>query len=368
MQNERVYIIYSPFLDQACALAKFLCAFRPGAIVWGALMPEEEHNLLSIRKYLIRKYFSKILKLEDALKLDINNYVHVPTGAISTKYFLENFGDIKLGQITLTRKALQVFDKMWLINIAKSIGIPVPETWENLESVQKYPVFYKKRFETGGGKRGIILTEKDAKLKFDSIKTNGDIYIYQEFIKSRGTYGVAFIADQGKILANFVYFERESFPPMGGSAVIIEKFQDKKLVEYSKKLIEALEYSGWGLVEFKYDPDRCDYVLMEVNAKFWASCEFTFLNEPKFLKLLFGINMSKKPVKRMVFIHRAFERGMPFFFENIRYIVNSNLKLYPGWWLPMLSRVIPLKAKLKLSKIIKKLQRKFAKANVRESM
>jgi len=166
--------------------------------------------------------------------------------------------------------------------------------------------------------------------------------IFQEFIESQGTYGVCFLADQGRLFATNTHFERESIPKEGGSAVIIERFNDDRLLRHTKRLIDSLNYSGWGLAEFKYCPRRDDYVFMEINAKFWASCEFAFVNEPLFLKLLFDIESREIAVERMVFVDRALSRGLPFVLKHLPYLFRGTmLRAYSGWFKSMVAGVIP---------------------------
>ena len=75
--------------------------------------------------------------------------------------------------------------------------------------------------------------------------------------------------------------------------------------------MKNLKYSGWGLIEFKYCPKRKDYVFMEVNAKFWASIEFTLINNPAFFFKLFGIQYEiKKPVNCIIFLDRLAHYGI----------------------------------------------------------
>jgi hypothetical protein len=52
---------------------------------------------------------------------------------------------------------------------------------------------------------------------------------------------------------------------------------------------------------------------MEINAKFWASIEFTFLNNPLFLKLLFDIDEKQRDIKKAVFIHRVIQSDFKVF-------------------------------------------------------
>lgn len=325
-ENERktIYLIYSPLLDQSIAIAKFIKKYIPNTKIYGIKMEHENIKRAS------KKYFSKTLLLEDLIFYKQEyKCIHIPTGAMSTKYLLEQLGQVTLREITLTHEALRVFDKQWLINFAKDSGIPVPKTWNNLEDVTEYPIFYKPAFE-GKGKLRRISFSYDETIK--NLGNNIHNYIFQEYIDSKGTYGVCFLADKGEMIVEFIHFEKESFPRDGGSAVIIEKFFDSRLIKYTKRLISGLGYSGWGLAEFKYCPKRKDFVLMEINAKFWASCEFAFVNEPHFLEFLFGIKSQEKPVSSMFFVNRGFFRGPGFIIKSLPILLRGvSYRFYPGW-------------------------------------
>lgn len=233
----------------------------------------------------------------------------VPTGAHSTAQMLRH-RDVTIGKITMRQASLDVYQKPWMIEMAAAAGVPVPNTHLTLGPEVSFPLFYKQREERGGGVRGVAR-------QVSEVPTEGrEELIYQEYIASQGTYGVGFIADSGELLTTFTHFERESMPAAGGSAVIIERFDDERLVAYTKRIVDRIKYSGWGLAEFKYCPVRDDYVFMEINAKFWASCEFAFINQPEFLRLLFGIEVDEPKVDRMVFIDRALKRGLLFVFIN----------------------------------------------------
>jgi hypothetical protein len=326
MNVETAYIL-SPSSAQSYAIAVFLRRYCPDANVIGITFDDE--LTFNCRGVCPRFIPLSHLELEDA------NGIVIPTGSESTKYLLEK-GDVTIGSVTLTQPALRVYDKPWIIARASEIGIPTPTTWEEMTDVTAYPVFYKQRYEQGGGPRGIARAESEIPLE------GRDDLIFQELIGGQGTYGVGFLAEEGQLVATHTHFERESVPRAGGSAVIIERFEDRRLIEYTRRLIASLGYSGWGLTEFKYHPDQGDFVFMEINAKFWASCEFSFTNEHLFLKLLFGIDSREEPVERMVFMDRAFSRGLWFVLSNLRYLIHgSTLRIYPGWLRRVAAGVIP---------------------------
>ena len=322
--SPKCYFIFSPLLDQSVVITRYLLTYKNYINIVGVVIQNEKQisHVSGI---------DKIINSDSLKNIDIKRNL-IPTGAASTKYCLETYGDICLGEVTLKKSALRVFDKPWLIDYADKIGIPVPRTWSNIKCIEAYPVFYKQRFEQGCGDRGIAELEKDIPIS--------DALIFQEIIHSKGTYGVAFLANHGELLVTHTHFERESIPLVGGSAVIIESFNDNRLIDYTGKLIKSLDYSGWGLAEYKYCHKRNDYVLMEINAKFWASCELAFLNEPGFIKLLFDIDAKKKSVKRIVFIERAFQRGLFFFIKKLFFFSKSDLRVYQGGYFRIIARLL----------------------------
>lgn len=323
----KTYLIYSPFLDQAITIVTFLRRYHLGIEIFGVTLGNEYGvGLRGVYHQIVPVSWVNSVK---------TNITHIPTGAESTRLLLQK-GDITLGSVTLAQSALRVYDKVWLINFASDAGIPTPLTWRTLDEVTSYPLFYKQSQEKGGGARGIAKDESDVPL------VGRENLIFQEFIATSGTYGVCFLAEHGRLLTSYVHYERESFPKEGGSAITIEEFSDRRLLDYTQRLLQSLDYSGWGLAEYKYCPRREDFVFMEVNAKFWASCEFAFRNHPMFLKLLFEIDSKEKPVKRMVFIERSLARGIPFFMGHLpTYFNGSMLKVYPGWPIRIVRSFLP---------------------------
>ncbi len=222
----------------------------------------------------------------------------IPTGANSTFDYVSKHGDIKVGQMLYTKSNLITFDKIKFLDIVDSIGVPIPKTYLSKEEIDFYPVFYKSLREEGIAERGIIRTKEEL------LNFNKDNVLFQEFIWSKGTYSVGFLADRGKLLTSFIQKEILSYPYHGGSGVILENIEDKRLLDYTKRIVESINYSGWGLTEFKYSHRIEDYSFMEVNAKFWASIGFAICNNPLIMKMLFDIDVDLRPTKRVLYIDR----------------------------------------------------------------
>lgn len=248
----------------------------------------------------------------------------IPTGSNSTFDFVSKYGDCSVGQLTYSKNNLLTFDKKTFLDVVKDINIPIPETHYDKSELEFFPIFYKSLREEGYAERGILKSKEDA----NNLKSSN--VLFQEFIWSKGTYSVGFLADRGKLITHFIQKEILSYPYHGGSGVVLEHIEDKKLHEYTKRIVEKTGYSGWGLTEFKYSNRIEDYVFMEVNAKFWASIKFAIYNNPLILKLLFDIDIKTTPVKTVLYIDRLIlselselKAAFPYIFKSK--IVNSNL-------------------------------------------
>jgi len=194
---------------------------------------------------------------------------------------------------------LKVADKYWLLNTAKDVGIPTPKTIiisnkKHLAEVRdkiSFPVFVKQNSEKYK-LNGLVKNWKDLIKISELILTNGEQVLIQEYISNPETYGFGFLAKDGKVIEYVMHKEVFSIPPSGGSAILLEKLNNSKILSMSKKLIGVLNYSGFGLIEYKKDSSG-KFILMEINPKFWASILFSLLNRPSILCKLIAKDSSE---------------------------------------------------------------------------
>lgn len=318
--------IYEANSSQALAISKFIKKYSNYIIVGGI----EEPIRFNKRNYdeIIIDKFDNIDKEEYAYLL--------PMGASSSFKIINKFQSLNYENgIFFNQDNLIVFDKPKMLNIAKNINIPIPKTWYKKEDITHFPIFYKEDFENGGGIRGVAKKMRNIPLS--------DNLIFQEYIDTPSTYGVGFLAKDGVILTYTTHKELISYPLDGGSSVVIEKFEDNRLLEYTEKLLKKLNYSGWGLAEYKYCDQRDNFVFMEVNGKFWASIEFMLNRNPIFLKYLLGIKYKKNSVKRIIFINRLFQYSFINFLKNIKYIFSSKIIKESCLFYQIIRKIIPNK-------------------------
>ncbi len=264
----------------------------------------------------VKKYYDEIIVC-NFLDIVAEDYDFVlPMGANTSLNILNKYKKLHYkNDIYTSINNLIAYEKPKMLEIVKDINVPIPETFISIKNIKEYPIFYKENFENGGGIRGVAYSEADI--------PNHNHLIYQEYIDTPSTYGVGFLAKEGEILTFLVYKEVISYPIEGGSSVVIELFNDEKLLKYTKKIIKEINYNGWGLAEYKYCNKKDDFFFMEINAKFWASIEFMLENNSKFLELLLEIKYNSTEVKRMIFINRLLQYNFFNIVRSSKYLFNS---------------------------------------------
>lgn len=83
-------------------------------------------------------------------------------------------------------------------------------------------------------------------------------------------FGVELLADRGRPLAAFQHHRLREVPTTGGASSYRESVAlDPQLYDYSVRMLEALEWTGLAMIEFKTGPDGP--MLMEINGRVWGS-------------------------------------------------------------------------------------------------
>jgi predicted ATP-grasp superfamily ATP-dependent carboligase len=91
----------------------------------------------------------------------------------------------------------------------------------------------------------------------------------QEYIPGGDKEGANYncYAVGGKTLVEFTADHVRSAPPCFGSPRVVRSRQINELLEPGRRLIQALNYSGYACIEFKRDTRDGEYTLMEVNGR-----------------------------------------------------------------------------------------------------
>lgn len=175
-------------------------------------------------------------------------------------------------------------DKARLNAFAESTGLNVPRFWQldDDECIQrvadeaKFPVVVKKRHELDRGP--LFIYENAERLRNDASiwkSAHADqsfAPIAQECIDGDGC---AFFAlyDRGILNRGFMHRRVREFPAAGGASSCAESVYEQDLFDTGKHLLDALDWHGVAMVEFKRERSTGLLQLMEVNPKFWGSLD-----------------------------------------------------------------------------------------------
>lgn len=86
--------------------------------------------------------------------------------------------------------------------------------------------------------------------------------------------GQFFLRHNGKIVQRFQHQRLHEWPPEGGTSTLCQALPldaHKQLLQKSEALLDALDWQGVAMVEYRYDSESQQAYLMEINGRFWGS-------------------------------------------------------------------------------------------------
>lgn len=96
----------------------------------------------------------------------------------------------------------------------------------------------------------------------------------QQWVPGRGV-GVELVYADGKVVAEFVHERLHELPLTGGGSTLRRAAKaDQRLLELSKRLLDALQWQGVAMVEWRRADDGSVH-LMEINPRLWGSLPLT---------------------------------------------------------------------------------------------
>lgn len=217
----------------------------------------------------------------------------------ATEIALENRAEIE-NYSTLPLPSMEAFksanNKWEVIKIAGSLGVPVPESYlpENDDEISaaieklRFPMIIKAT--NGSGSRGVkkIGNKEEFDKYYPEIKEKYGTPILQELIPTEGQgHGVGCLVDKGQTIVSFSYKRLREYPVNGGPSTLRESTDNPLVKEYSRKLLEKLNWDGVAMVEFKMDVRDNTPKLMEINPRFWGSLQLAQVSGINFPYLLY---------------------------------------------------------------------------------
>jgi predicted ATP-grasp superfamily ATP-dependent carboligase len=196
-------------------------------------------------------------------------------------------------------------DKLETARLADAAGVPWPKTVscasvEDLEGRLphlRFPLVVKPRcaYQWRGtvawakvGARKAFRVESADELRAE-LRQIGELseVLLQEFVAGADSNIVTFccyIGSDGEVLGHFTARKARQSPPLFGTGCVVELADVREIVAPSVRLLREARYAGIAEVEYKFDPIKREFLLLEVNPRHWDQHE---------LGLLAGVNISR---------------------------------------------------------------------------
>jgi D-aspartate ligase len=191
-----------------------------------------------------------------------------------------------------------ILNKRSQYDMAQRAGIPYPQTFypqtpEDLTRIQdqvSYPAFIKPYYAhlwrtTFQNKGFRVDSEAELHRRFATIWPTGLQAMVQSVIPgpASNNFEISFyIASSGEAPAFFTVRKLRQYPPEFGVGTMVETVQRPEMKTLALRLLEGLDYRGFGNLEFKLDPHDDQLKLIELNARLWqqndqaAACGINF--------------------------------------------------------------------------------------------
>jgi len=193
-------------------------------------------------------------------------------------------------------------DTQRLLEVAQRVGVPVPETVvlepgdepESLLGRVKFPVVIKYREGEGLGlppeQRYAIARDPSSLLQtYRAMASRQASPLVQEFISGDGWGMSALFNMRSDAVAAFCHRRLREYPVTGGPSCFAESAGHEKLIQYGLRLLRELRWRGVAMVEFKRDSVTGEFVLMEINPRFWGSLPLAIAAGVDFPTLLYRV-------------------------------------------------------------------------------
>ncbi|MGI6643103.1 MAG: ATP-grasp domain-containing protein [Bacillota bacterium] len=190
-------------------------------------------------------------------------------------------------------------DKAQCFRLAKSLGVPVPETrfprdeeasldyaaddGKDTKWAERlpYPVIIKYR---SGEDLGLPAAQRyciarspvEALQKYGEMDAIQESPLVQEYVEGED-WGAALLYDwQSRLVAAFTYKSIRERPKGAGPTVYAVSESCPELVEYSHRVLSALRWRGVAMLDFRKGRDG-KFRLLEINPRFWGSIALSIL-------------------------------------------------------------------------------------------
>jgi predicted ATP-grasp superfamily ATP-dependent carboligase len=204
------------------------------------------------------------------------------------------------------KEAVQFFEEMSALELKiKNSELKIAENVQNTEGSP----FELKMAQNVRETFKVSLTSANAPLQTSKFKLQTDqtdqTIMFQEYL-SGGGYGFFGLYDKGIFKQGFVHKRIREFPISGGASCCAESIENEHLTTLGRSVLEAVEWHGLAMVEFKMDENE-EPRLLEVNPKLWGSFDLSMAAGVPFAEKWVQLAMNQ-PINE----HQNYEKGIRF--------------------------------------------------------
>jgi predicted ATP-grasp superfamily ATP-dependent carboligase len=193
---------------------------------------------------------------------------------------------------------VRAMDRLALLQLASSLGVAFPRTWQAQAKDVPLPAVVKARrgvFDDKGAWQRlapvIVRTSEELSGAWSQFSARGMDPMIQEYVPGEG-WGLFALCDRGKPLAAFAHRRIREKPPDGGVSVVRESIAvEEGPAEQALALLKALQWTGLAMVEFRRDVRQAahdgSFKLMEINPRIWGSVQLAIDCGVDFPRLLY---------------------------------------------------------------------------------
>jgi len=252
-----------------------------------------------------------------AIKENIYDWVLIPSNdhAVYTiskhKNQLSEYYKIITPEIEIIDK---IYDKIKLLSVAESIGLPYPKTQlfsevnDSLSKELVFPVITKGRnglsFYKATSKKAFLAADEvqlRKQLQFIESKNQLSNSFTQELIPFDGTNKtISFTAFcvEGRIKSYWMGVKLREHPLQFGTATFAQSINIDDCYKQSVPLLKELNYTGVCEVEYLFDPRDQKYKLIEINARTWLWVGLAKASGVDYAKMIYDYIIGNEPEKQ----------------------------------------------------------------------
>jgi predicted ATP-grasp superfamily ATP-dependent carboligase len=209
-------------------------------------------------------------------------------------------------------------DKAATLGLARSVGVPVPETivadgataLADAASRLRWPVVLKPSRSRVVGPDGRVerravtyAADADELAALAPCLAGWGPVVVQPWLPGSGV-GVEVLADHGRPVALFQHRRLHEVPITGGaSSLRVSEPLDPDLAGHATRLLAEMSWHGLAMVEFRVGPDGP--VLMEVNGRIWGSMPLAVASGVDFPGQLLDVWLDRTPRGTRIGEYRA---------------------------------------------------------------